>query len=65
MSRRIKVELTAIQAKVVFNTLDGAADAGSCPDGCTKQELRAMNEVMTKLLGQRDHWINTRLDRMQ
>lgn len=60
---KIKIELTAIQAKVLFNTVDGAADAGSCADGCTKQELRALGAITTKLLAIRTEWISTKLDK--
>lgn len=60
----MKIELTAIQAKVLFNTIDGAADAGSCADGCTKQELAALGQIMNKLLKQKDEWINTKLDKL-
>lgn len=59
----ITLKLTAIQAKVLFNTVDGAADAGSCKDGCTKQELRAMDQITVKLLKVKDEWINIMLDK--
>jgi|WetSurMetagenome_2_1015567.scaffolds.fasta_scaffold430908_2 hypothetical protein len=58
----MKLELTPIQAKVLFNTVDGAADAGSCSDGCTKQELKALQSIMTKLLAMRNEWKDIKLD---
>ncbi len=58
----MKIDLTPIQAKVLFNTIDGASDAGSCDDGCTKQELRAMAQIMDKLLRQHDAWKSVKLE---
>jgi len=58
----MKIEITPIQAKVLFNTVDGASDAGSCKDGCTKQELRALQQIMEKLLAHHAEWKNIRLD---
>lgn len=52
----ITLKLTPIQAKVVFNTLDGQGDAGACEGGNTKTEARAIEDVMTKLLKHHDDW---------
>lgn len=61
MAKTIRIELTAIQAKVLFNTIDGAADAGSCEGGCTKQELAAMQQISMKLLDKRADWSHVKL----
>lgn len=63
MSERIKIELTAIQAKVLFNVVDGAADAGACEDGNTRQEARALQQITEKLLARLDAWKAVQLDK--
>lgn len=57
----VKIELTDVQAKILFNTVDGASDAGACEDGCTKQESRALQAIMTKLLAQHEKWKGVKL----
>jgi hypothetical protein len=52
----IKLTLTAIQARILWETVDGAADAGACDGGLTKQEQNALQQITTKLLAQRDKW---------
>lgn len=64
MTDRITITLTPVQAKVLFNTIDGAADAGSCADGCTPQELEALADISQKLLQKRANWITTKLKAM-
>lgn len=52
----VALKLTPRQARILFNTVDGAADAGACADGLTPDESRALQQVMTKLLAQHDRW---------
>lgn len=59
----ITLKLTPIQAKVLFNCVDGAADAGACKDGNTRQEARAYDEIMTKLLAKHEEWKSVQLDK--
>lgn len=62
MSRKyITLKLTPIQAHIVWNVVDGQADAGSCEGGNTAQEQRALDQVSTKLLAVRDQWIHVKL----
>ncbi len=42
--------LTAAQVKVLWNTIDGALDAGACEDGLTKSESRSLSAIMNKML---------------
>jgi hypothetical protein len=58
----VSLSLTPIQAKVLFNTVDGASDAGACEGGLTKQEQSALASVMDKLISQHDRWKAVRLD---
>lgn len=59
----IKLTLTPTQAKILFNVVDGASDAGACEGGCTPQEQRALGQIMTKLLDRHDAWKDVRLDK--
>lgn len=61
MTAPIKIELTAIQAKILFNIIDGAADAGACDDGLTKQEQRALEQISHKLLSRHGDWKHIKL----
>jgi hypothetical protein len=58
----ITIKLTPIQAKVLWNTVDGASDAGACEGGCTPQEARALNAISDKLIKHHDKWKSVRLD---
>lgn len=44
------LKLTPRQAKLVWDILDGAADAGACADGLTPMERRTIEQVTNKLL---------------
>jgi hypothetical protein len=61
MSADVTLKLTPIQAKVLFNTVDGAADAGACEGGNTPQEAEALTDIMSKLLKQHGKWRDTQL----
>lgn len=50
MSKTIKIELTPTQAKVIWNLVDGQADAGACADGNTAKEARALQQITMKLI---------------
>lgn len=63
MSATIIIRLTPIQAKILFNTVDGAADAGACSDGNTPQEARALQAISAKLLNCIDQWGKQSLDK--
>ena len=58
----VRLDLTPIQARIVFNVLDGQVDAGACEGGNTPQERRALGEVMDKLLKNHAQWKHVRLD---
>jgi glycerate-2-kinase len=59
----ITLRLTPAQAKILFNTVDGAADAGACVGGNTKQEARALESISHKLLAQHDAWRDTKIQK--
>lgn len=59
---KVSLTLTPEQAKILFNCIDGAADAGACEGGNTQQETRALQEVSEKLRRQQAKWLNTRLE---
>lgn len=46
----IILKLTPRQAKLLWDIIDGAADAGACDDGLTPIERRGLDQIMTKLL---------------
>lgn len=54
--KTIDIKLTPRQALVLFNILDGAADAGACDDGLYPDEARALQQVQDKLLTQHALW---------
>lgn len=54
--KTINIKLTPRQALVMFNILDGAADAGACDDGLYQDEARAIQQVLDKLLTQYMLW---------
>lgn len=58
----VRLDLTPIQARIVFNVLDSQADAGACEGGNTPQEARALSEVMDKLLKHHAQWKGVKLD---
>lgn len=62
MSNNLTISLTPAEAKIVFNTLDGQADAGACEGGNTEQESEALNSVMHKLLAKHSKWRNVILE---
>lgn len=62
MGEMVTLKLTPIQAKILFNTIDGAADAGSCEGGCTQQELQALGAITKKLIAASDLWRGVKLD---
>ena len=43
------LKLTARQAQLVWDILDGAGDAGACEDGLTLMERQSLDQVMGKL----------------
>ena len=61
MSKNITISLTPAQAKVIYNVIDGALDAGACEGGNTAQEQRALAAVSMKLLDKRDLWRGVKL----
>jgi len=58
----MKIDLTPVQARVLFNVCDGQADAGACEGGNTPQEQEALRAIMGKLLKQHSQWKGVRLD---
>lgn len=59
----ITIKLTPIQAKILFNTIDGAADAGACVGGNTPTETEAYETIMRKLLVYHNKWKNVQLEK--
>lgn len=57
----ITITLTPIQAKILWNTIDGALDAGACEDGCTEQESTALEQINDKLIKHLEKWKTIRL----
>lgn len=53
---KITLTLTPEEAKVVYNTCDGQADAGACKGGNTPVEGDALVSVMNKLDKHRAKW---------
>lgn len=56
------LKLSPTEAKILFNTVDGAADAGACRDGNTQQEQDVMESIMQKLQRHSAKWRDTILD---
>jgi hypothetical protein len=56
MAKHITIRLTPRQARVLFEIVDGAADAGACEGGLTKDESRALGSVTEKLMAERALW---------
>lgn len=54
--KTVNIKLTPRQALVLFNIIDGAADAGACDDGLYPDEARALQQVQDKLLAQHTLW---------
>jgi len=46
----VVLKLTPRQAKLLWDIVDGAADAGACDDGLTAQEQRTLSQISDKLL---------------
>lgn len=44
------LKLTPRQAKLLWDIIDGASDAGACEDGLTPLERRGLDQISTKLL---------------
>jgi len=61
MAGRITLTLTPMQAKVLWNTVDGAADAGACEDGNTPVEAQALRDIMEKMLPHVHKWKGLKL----
>jgi len=57
----ITLRLTPVQARVLWNVVDGAADAGACKGGNTRQEADALTRISGKLLDQHDRWKGVKL----
>lgn len=56
MAAIITIKLTPLQALVLWQIIDGAADAGACEDGLRPYEAKALEAVTDKLLSQHDKW---------
>ena len=46
----VNLKLTPRQAKLLWDTLDGALDAGSCKDGLSSVEKQGMRQILEKLI---------------
>ena len=62
MSSTVSLKLTPKQAKILWGVVDGAQDAGSCEDGLTQEEHRALERVIDQLLDQHDKWKGVKLN---
>lgn len=60
----MKITLTPAEAKVLYNTCDGQADAGACKGGNTPEEADALVSVMRKLDRHRASWIDADIGTM-
>lgn len=58
----ISITLTPVQARILYNTIDGASDAGACEDGNTPQEAEALEEISGKLLRHYSKWKGVHLE---
>lgn len=52
----VNLRLTPLQARILWNIIDGAADAGACADGLTAEESEACHQITMKLLKHHDKW---------
>jgi hypothetical protein len=52
----IVIKLTPKQARTLWAVLDGAADAGACSGGLSKDESLAVAAIIGKLLTKRAMW---------
>lgn len=52
----VTLKLTPRQARVLWQTIDGAQDAGACKDGLEPEERRALSAIDDKLLAQHSKW---------
>lgn len=55
-STLIRLVLTPRQALILWQTIDGAADAGACDGGLLPHESRALEQINAKLLDQHAKW---------
>lgn len=54
----ITLKLTPKQAKILWQTIDGAADAGACEGGLTKDEAEALGTIIKKLMKTHALWMH-------
>lgn len=59
----ITLKLTPTEAKILWNVVDGASDAGACDGGNTEQETDALSDISSKLLKQHSKWKDVPLDK--
>lgn len=52
----VTIKLTPYQARVLWNVIDGAADAGACEGGLDEGEANALEEVSEKSLSKHRLW---------
>lgn len=63
MSKYITINLTPIQARILWAVVYGASDAGACEGGNTPQEAKALNQITDKLVKHHSKWKDVEVDK--